>query len=663
MINESNVWVISDKENNLWQVFLNDKNELVYNIMYGDDKWTKEKRLDKEVSEFFLDVDSGYNIHVVYRDSAKIKYCIWNGKQWLGKIIYESEVGEYIENIKILATNNNVNVFFISGNYEKQNKEIIHYRFDNVKGEFKNVCKINRFTSTPYYSLEVLEKNNINLILLESEEEKKVVSKIVFNNEWGKKESLYYLEGENIKIITLTFNNSIYVLNLSQNNRISYLEEVNISSSGQMSYTKIYETKNSIEKMILLNREKYIELLWQEEESILQCNFEKKWSEVKNIFKDEKFDLTLYNSKCISLRNEIIISHKIIGSNYPKIRFLLTNNNEDEEFNIDYLNKISKNDTSINFDEKYENKKVKENNLKSNDKVIKELNKKIANLMLQLQKSEDNYEKIRENYEILQIKNKHKEKNLLEFKSIFEEVATEKENLKKNIEKEILEKGNLKEDRDNLMNEKNRLSEENERLKEDRDSLINEKNKSSEEKEKFKNKIEHLEKELYIKEKENEEKIKKLDMDKKLLEEKILKNKTEFSREKRMINEECQNLKSLLKNKEQLYVNLEKIYEDTKIKYDAIKIQLDEKSNKHKEIEILLSDREDEMKIMKLGEEENKAKVNELLYENEILRTEIEGAHDTINLLSDEKEKLRSELEEEFNRSFISRIWNKRGGD
>ena len=60
--------------------------------------------------------------------------------------------------------------------------------------------------------------------------------------------------------------------------------------------------------------------------------------------------------------------------------------------------------------------------------------------------------------------------------------------------------------------------------------------------------------------------------------------------------------------------------------------------------------------------ENKKEKLESLIYENQTLKNEIEEAQDEIYTLSEEKEKLKGKLEEELNKSFISKIWNKRGG-
>ena len=650
MIENSNVWVISDKEENLWRVFLNNDNEIVYDTMYGSDRWTKEKRLDKDIVEFFLDVDDEYNIHIVYRNSREIKYCVWNGKQWLGKVIYELNVNEYIENIKILVLNSDINIFFVSGNYETKQSEIIHYRFNNFDSEFKTVCSISS-ESNVYYTIEILEQMEINLILLENAKENKFVSRFIYKGSWSKKEELYHLEGENIQITTIAFNNRIYILNLSQSNNTSYLEEVNISANKEINYTKIYETKNKIDEIILTNRVEYIEAVWNENDDVLHSCFTTYWSKAENIIKSKNYNLSIYNSKIINVSKKKIIGHKIIGSNYPEIRFWLTDKNGNENFNIDDLNEALKTYINNNNDEV---NKVKDNRNEienKSNKTIKFLNKKIANLKLQLEKSEMNYESIKEQLEVLDLKNKGKEKNLIEFKKAFEDTAKELKDFKDSYEKSISENNGLKEKVETLKKE------------------YDEKNQST-------NLL--------------EDKVRELMIDKKLLEERLSKHEDKFIAQSNKYNEDIQILKDELKQKEFLllerdeenrklddelrkkerelnekeekYNELQILYKNKDKQYDEIKRELERNSNKNKEIEVLLEDKENAFNVIKLESENKKEKLESLIYENQTLKNEIEEAQDEIYTLSEEKEKLKGKLEEELNKSFISKIWNKRGG-
>ena len=55
-----------DDEDHIWRFYVNDNKELMYSIMYDEDKWTKENKIDNDVLDFTVNFDKDNKIYIIY---------------------------------------------------------------------------------------------------------------------------------------------------------------------------------------------------------------------------------------------------------------------------------------------------------------------------------------------------------------------------------------------------------------------------------------------------------------------------------------------------------------------------------------------------------------------------------------------------------------------
>jgi len=115
-----------DNEDHIWRFYINDSKELMYSIMYAEDKWTKETKIDNEVLDFTVNLDIGNKIYIIYSDkNSNLKYCEWEKNKWLGKNIYSFENAEYeMTELNVITVSGLMHIFFIG----KNNINKIHIR-------------------------------------------------------------------------------------------------------------------------------------------------------------------------------------------------------------------------------------------------------------------------------------------------------------------------------------------------------------------------------------------------------------------------------------------------------------------------------------------------------------------------------------------------------
>ena len=107
-----------DGEDHIWKFYVNDNRELMYSIMYDEDKWTKENKIDNEVIDFIVNFDMDNKIYIVYSVKIReLKYCVWEVNNWLGKTIYTFENEHYeMSELNIITIHKSINIFFIAKN-------------------------------------------------------------------------------------------------------------------------------------------------------------------------------------------------------------------------------------------------------------------------------------------------------------------------------------------------------------------------------------------------------------------------------------------------------------------------------------------------------------------------------------------------------------------
>ncbi|MCG4581201.1 hypothetical protein [Clostridium cochlearium] len=166
---EGDIWIWNDKEDNLWKFRVNKNGDFIYQIMYTDEKWTNENKIDEKVLEFNIKIDKEENIHVIYVQEEELKYCIYNKEKWLGKTIYKFDYKQVkISELDLVILGDYINVFFILINKTTPLKgELIHYAWNEYEGRENNIFNINLMKDAHnHYSIEITEKNEIYLFFI-----------------------------------------------------------------------------------------------------------------------------------------------------------------------------------------------------------------------------------------------------------------------------------------------------------------------------------------------------------------------------------------------------------------------------------------------------------------------------------------------------------------
>ncbi|MEW8957004.1 hypothetical protein [Clostridium sp.] len=695
MISNTNTWIFNDRENNLWRFLLDEKGNMSYNNMYSHNKWSRETRLDRGVREFDVYKDKSENIHIAYRNDTEIKYCLWDGKQWLGKVIYEFHE-QNIKDIRILVLERIIHLFFISSNENNNLGEIIHYTVKEDEVQLFTIASVKIKDEEDNYKLECKDEKSIYLLYIDNSEGDNEIKGSIYDGQWSEPQTIYYTNGEEVRISTKVFNNKLYILNLSIDEEICSLEEIHLEENGDIKYDKIYNALSRVDNICFIEKDDILWALWNEGEEILCSNLRDKWSKPQVIYniKDEK--VNFYKSMGINLENREVTCHRVFGRNYPIIDFILpneeipTSKKKALEGIHDYISsKYMDNHNNVFNPKEYGKPLYKEDQIGSENfskdkekESGKNANKIIATLNMQLQQKESLCEDLQDRLDAINLKNKKSEQNIIEFKRVFEETGKEVQEIRSSLEEVTKERDNLKDTIKDITMESNTMKEKYQK------NLIEIKS--------LKEQIEEIirGKEL-VEEETNKDKLR--------LNEEINKNKLKFNEEISSLTKryrEIQNKleeksRELAENNKELEVKDRKLVERNKeleVKFKELELKSKELEVKNKKLESITSEKNNmTLKLKEIilendslkrtlheGYVEREGTLRELEITNshrEELKKALEDANKEIHMINLQKEKLisivrednieknrlRKELESEINRSIISKILNKRG--
>ncbi|WP_027633155.1 hypothetical protein [Clostridium hydrogeniformans] len=665
MISNTNTWIFHDKENNLWRFLLDEKGNMLYNTMYSHNRWSKETRLDRGVKEFNIYRDRNENIHIVYRNDSEVKYCRWDGKQWLGKPIYDINE-EKIRNLKVIVLEGTIHVFFISNKDSEALGNIVHYKLSEDKGEVFTVASVSTNEVFDNYRIECKGKRNIYLLYIDKNEGDNEVKGALYNGQWSEAQAIYYTNGEDVRISTKFFNNKLYILNMSSNEGISSLEEIHLEENGDIKYDKIYNTKNTIDHICFVEKDNSLWALWNEEEKILYSTLMGKWSKPQELYIDEGNEVNFYSSTGVNLDNKEITCHRVFGSSYPTIKVILPKGDErniikgksldevngykvgknieshDDIFgpksyynnNYEYADKI--NSIGTNPDMFYGNNNYEDNNIineevhkvKEKEKVSgKNSNKVIATLKMQLQQKEGLYEELQDRLETITLKSKKNEENIIEFKKIFEESGREMQEMRTSLEDAKKERNEAIKEGEDLTNEISKLIRERDELKENIRNLLTEYNIA---KDKFQNTSMEIE--------SFKDKLRETNRIKELMEEQINKDELKFNKEISVLTTKYKEIQDKLDAKVIDNKEIQNKLEGKNAEYRDIKSKFEENIIQYREIQSKLESKEKELEKVKLEKNNLDIKLSDILLENEKLKR-------TFNEGNIERESVLRELE------------------
>lgn len=436
-MNNCNPWIFNDRSDDLWRFSITENGDFIYNVMYGDDKWTKEKKIDTEILEFAVNIDGKENIHIVYINKKRqLKYCVWENSQWLGKILYSFEDNNCnINELSLIIKEEDIHIFFILKKLNVKHKaSLMHYLWHGEKYEVNTICNINLIDDlSAHYYVETESENKIYLLLISGAENGGTLRVCRYmNNSWSKIKNLYIIRGNKISFYSLIYKNKFHILNLSREHSIYSLEYVSVDFDGNMKSTKVNESLEEIINPTLFIRENTIFALWQRENNVLCSSFKDHWYIPIRLNSEDDDIILVYNYITSNINGISVKTKKVFGTDFPDIKLFSPrisldshNNKEIKESDIQ-TNGVK--DVTIMQSLQKDIPKLKE--------INKNLYERIDEMKMQLQHKQKFINEIEENLRMVLEKNKKIEENCSFFAELQKSTQIELEKTKKQLENE-----------------------------------------------------------------------------------------------------------------------------------------------------------------------------------------------------------------------------------
>lgn len=404
--------LIEDKRCNLWKFYIKDNGDLIYNNCYGDNQWTKDTKIDKNVVDFSIKIDDKNNIYIVYfNKNRELKYYTWNGTIWSGKVLYSFDDMQYmLGELELTIIERKLHIFFIFKSIERRDSGILmHYMLDGYENASHTIANIKLIPSVnKHYSIEVVADSVIYLFYIGDEYGEAALRNSFYQDEaWNKPKKLYGLNGDKIEYCTLEMDNEFHLLNISRENLIYSLEHAHIDFDGKLNSHKIYESNLEVSRCMLFINENILWALWMEKDTICYASFESEWGEPKRIQSSLNNNLVVYEFLSSFKQREKIKAKSVLGTLPPDIMLFIPNSKGEgftkEESMKDFLRlEEEESDVETLLDEVAKEKHIN-----------KGLQRKIASLQLQLLQKERKFEDLEDKYKNLQAqKMAVEEKNL-----------------------------------------------------------------------------------------------------------------------------------------------------------------------------------------------------------------------------------------------------------
>ncbi|MBC8059136.1 MAG: hypothetical protein H7Y18_00525 [Clostridiaceae bacterium] len=495
-----------DKQDHTWRFYITDSGELVYSIMYEEDKWTKDSKIDSEVIDFTVNINKELKVFMIYSiKGGQLRYCIWENSQWFGKTLYGFENQGYkISEINVNTIGNYMHIFFIAKNsIQKSQCSLMHFCWSDEENIFNTIYNISFMREAySHYQTEVLKTGNLYLLLIHHEENEFAIKLTEYKDgRWSIPRRLYGINGSNINFCTMQHNNKISILNLSKEGSIYSLEHVLIEPDGRMKSNKIYEGSIELKNYLLLVNSGVLWAMWSEGEKVFASSYKGKWKEPVSCGGEINQGILTYKYLSLNNKHKNLNSKYILGTMPPEINLLLPEDKNNENINYSLINSEKDKVNSL--------KQKEEKNIESVDDIMvlkrsnKSLEKRIIDLQMKLQQkqriigeSDENFikltngkkkaeEKLKIITEVQQISIKELEEiknqkiamdnTLVELKSKAEELINENEQFKKVIE--VVKNQKIAKDNmvDDLKNKLREIISENQQLKAELEVLKNQK--------------------------------------------------------------------------------------------------------------------------------------------------------------------------------------------
>lgn len=471
-------WIYVDYANNIWKFFENNNKELVYKIMYGEGKWTKESLIDRDVLGFAVYVEEDETIHIVYSNiKGELKYCTMKDKQWVGTILYKIQIDEFkIQNLKIEIIGDNMHIFYLLvGNDDSDGSDhgvLMHCIWNGRETRSTTLQDIMLVPNLrEHYLINVNENNNIDMFFITDEGDEISLNYYSFENlKWGSVNRLYGIQGDDIGFEVLRDQEDIHILNKSREESINFLDHVYIDMTGNIQEFRVHESNDKLEEPLLFIKNNKLYSCWLEQGKIFYTVFnDGKWSSACYFDRGDELAVSRYNCFIRIDDKSSIKSMGVYGTNELDLSLLIPS-----WFVVDNKDLLKYDEVDkVNTDTPYEEKTVK--NLKLElSRIASEkmsLERKIDSLKIQLQKKQrfmKDYEekivkvleqkhKVEENYNIFLELQQKTQKDL---EDINQQLLEERE-IKTSIESELEE---FKEENIVIKQQIKMISEEKEKL-------------------------------------------------------------------------------------------------------------------------------------------------------------------------------------------------------
>jgi len=374
-----------DDENHIWRFYINSKKDLMYSIMYDENQWTKEIKIDNEVLDFTVDFDIDNKIYIIYSvKNSDLKYCIWEQQKWFGKTIYSFENKEYeMTELSVIRIGKLMHIFFIGkNNINITQCSLMHFCINKDGNSFDTIDTITFLEeSICHYQVDHLENNNLSLIYIKDKKNEVVMNFTEYkNNKWSVIKKLYGIIGNSINFCTLLQRDKINIMNLSKDRSLYLIEHVIIEHDGKMKNYKIHESDHKPTNFLLIELSGILWSIWSEGGNVFSSSYKNQWSEPDKYYSELINEISIY--KCLSLSNKYnkIKCKYILGTNPPEINLLLPKSKNDDYSDVFADSNKVKAETKINSD-------VGENKLDIQEELLllKRANKNLQKELLDLQ--------------------------------------------------------------------------------------------------------------------------------------------------------------------------------------------------------------------------------------------------------------------------------------
>jgi hypothetical protein len=430
-------YIFVDYSNSIWKFSINDNEELRYNIMYEEGKWTKEIVIDKDVLGFAVYIEEDETKHIVYSNMrGELKYCTMQNKQWVGKTLYHVESDEsQINDINVIIILGEMHIFYMLTEDDGSDHAVLmHCRWNGREAIINTLQDIILVPNIhQHYELQCREKDTIDVFFITDEGDEASLQYCNFEkNRWSQPKRLYGIQGDSIRFEILSYNQEINILNRSKEKDTYLLDHVSIDMNWNIEEFRVYDSSKKQGEPILFIEESRLYCCWFEQGKILYSFFDgEKWAGAKYLNSNIKSIVQRYNY-CIPYDEKSINrTSGIYGTVEPDLQLIVP-----YEFVKDmHHNELS---SSVKAGELYD---IKEE-LQRVKTEKKALERKIASFNMQLQKKQ----RVMEEYEDSITKILEQKRKVEENCNIYLEVQQNIQKELKKAKKQLSEEDSIKEE-------------------------------------------------------------------------------------------------------------------------------------------------------------------------------------------------------------------------